>query len=439
MSVLPYRIASLALRAGWTLLDLWPPHARRKRAAARIARTEAALRARRAATPGTPLRIGFVVCERAKWSAGPLFAALLKDPGFDCGFFPALSDTALRMTPEARVRAYDKMRGFFANIGPIWDELYDPTRDRVTIPRQPACDVMFYQQPWGMQELPRRLSGKVLGAHMHYGFVVLDNEGMQWQKPHFHGYLWRYYAQTQRHLDLMLQGRAPGRPPDGAIVLGGYPKLDVYRNAPPRRDRVKRWPHRKDTARRRVIYAPHHAIGEATLNLSTFAWSSAVMEALAIAHPEIDFLLKPHPNMRYALQQSGLMSDLEISAWFKGWETRPNCAVFKGARYFKHFRSSDLLITDSGSFLAEYLPTGQPIIRLRNHGAGALNQIGQELEEAYYQVYDGAALRAAFEAVALRSEDPLKKLRAGKIKLILPMKRSAARIIIDDLRSLGAP
>ncbi|MEB8386332.1 hypothetical protein OO012_03745 [Rhodobacteraceae bacterium KMM 6894] len=436
MSVLPYRIASLARRLVWRTQDLILPVAyRRARIAKRIARTEAAIRARRAATPGQPLRVGFVVCERAKWSAGSLFKALHDDPDFDCGFFPALSDTALRMRPAARRRAYRKMRSFLRKFGPVWADFYDPALDQVQIPRNPPCDVVFYQQPWGMQELPRHMSKRVLGAHMHYGFVVLDNEGMQWQKPYFHGYLWRYYAQTQRHLDLMRASDAPGRPPEGALRLGGYPKLDTYRQPAPERENVRRWSHRRDTERPRVIYAPHHAIGDDSLGLSTFHWSGDVMEALAIAHPEIDFLLKPHPNMRYALQHNG-MSDAAISAWFKGWETRPNCAVFKGGRYFKHFRTSDLLITDSGSFLAEYLPTGAPIIRMRNHGTGALNDIGKDLKEAFYQVYSPEDLRARFDQVAVRGDDPLHDLRQQKIALVLPPGPPSATVILDDLRQL---
>ncbi|MCZ4352447.1 hypothetical protein O4H61_07955 [Roseovarius aestuarii] len=437
MSVLPYRITSLLRRLAWHLQDrILPLSYRRARIAHRIAKTEATIRARLNATPDHPLRVGFVVCERAKWSAGSLFKALDSDPAFQCGFFPALSDTALRMRPDARRRAYTKMRAFFRKIGPIWADFYEPTLDEVRIPRHPPCDVIFYQQPWGMQELPRHLSRDVLGAHMHYGFVVLDNESMQWQKPYFHGYLWRYYAQTQRHLDLMRASNAPGRPPETSLRLGGYPKLDMYRRPAPERKSVRRWSHRKDTDRLRVIYAPHHAIGEASLGLSTFAWSGPVMEELATTHPEIDFLLKPHPNMRYALGQNGEMSQADINKWFKGWETRKNCTVFKGGRYFKHFRTSDLLITDSGSFLAEYLPTGAPIIRMRNPGTGALNDIGQDLKQAFYQVYSPDELRQQFERVAVHGDDPLHDLRQEKIALVLPPGPPSSEVIAEDLRQL---
>lgn len=429
-----WRALALARRLGWRVQAALGGKAQ---PAAGVAALEARLKARLAAGQ-RPLRLGFVVVDSAKWSTDPLFRSLAQDPDIACGFVCALSDTGLRQPRAARRAEYARQRAFFAALGPVLADLYDPARDRIRPLSVIDCDIAIIQQPWGMQDLPRRLAGRVLSAYVHYGFPVILNDRMQFGLPDFHPWLWRHVAPTEGHREAMLEG--PTGPDPAAILVAGYPKLDVYRAPPPPREGVPVWPRAADPARRRVIFAPHHAMGAQSLGMATFDWSGPEMLALVRAHPEVDFILKPHPNLEHGLTRSGSLTAAALAGWFADWRAAPNAGIVTGGQYFDLFRSSDALITDSGSFLAEYLPTGRPILRLITDPPAALNAAGRALAGGFYALGDAPALREAFARVVLAGEDPLAPLRQSLIPQVMPFARPAAAIVHEHLRqSLGLP
>lgn len=434
-----WRALAAARRLGWRLqAALRAALGRPASPAAGVAAAlETRLRARLAAGQ-RPLRIGFVVVDSAKWSTESLFRSLAQDPDVTCGFVCALSDTGLRRSRAARRADHARQRAFFAASGPILADLYDCGRDRIRPLSVIDCDIVVIQQPWGMQDLPRRLAGRVLSAYVHYGFPVILNDRMQFGLPDFHPWLWRHVTQTEGHRQAMLEGRTG--PDPASILVAGYPKLDIYRTPAPERTGVTVWPRAADAARRRVIFAPHHAMGAQSLGMATFDWSGPAMLALAQAHPEVDFILKPHPNLEHGLTRGGTLTATALAGWFADWRAAPNTGIVTGGHYFDLFRSSDALITDSGSFLAEYLPTGRPILRLVTDPPAALNAAGRALAEGFYTAGDAPALRETFARVVLHGEDPLAPLRRDLIDRVMPFAQPAADIVHDHLRqSLGLP
>ncbi|RUS64834.1 hypothetical protein EGN72_02710 [Pseudorhodobacter sp. E13] len=421
--ILIHRIRALLRRYGWRLADrIAPPDA--PRPPPDLPR-------------GRPLRVGFVVCEAAKWGLGSLLAHLQQMDGVEIGFYPALSDLSLRMTRAERRQDYARERAFFAGLGPVWADLYDAESDRVHEPEQIACDVAFIQQPWGMQDLPRRLSGRVRTAYVHYGMAVIRNDRMQFGLPDFHPWLWRYFLPTEAHAEAIraAQLTGPARP---KLCVTGHPKFDTYLGPAPARDAVPLWPHPSDTGRRRVIFAPHHGLERGSLGLGTFGWSGAAMLDLVRTHPQVDFLLRPHPNMAIGLARSGLMQRAEWQAYKDCWAALPNGAVHENGPYWEVFRTSDALITDSGSFLAEYLPTGQPLIRLERAGAAPLNPFGQRLSGGFYRCADAPTLARLFADVVVKREDPLAQSRAEAAALLTPFDQPSARLITQALCLLRA-
>ena len=382
--------------------------------------------------PDRPLRVGFVVCESAKWGLGSVLDALRATPGIEVGFYTALSDVALRMDPPARRADYARQRAFFAGLGPIWGALYDATRDRLAPLSVIDCDLVFIQQPWGMQDLPRRLAGRVRCAYVHYGMPVISNDAMQFGLPDFHPWLWRHYVPTETHAEAVAgDGPRPER-----LRVTGHPKFDAYRPPAPPRAAVTAWPNAGEPTRKRVVFAPHHALEPGSLGLGTFAWSGAAMLALARRHARVDFLLRPHPNMALGLQRSGVMTPPEWEAWKAAWAALPNAALFEHAPCWEVFRTSDAMVTDSGSFLAEYLPTGRPLIRLERKGAAPLNGFGARLAPAFYRTGDAAGLERLFADVVLAGKDPLRKPREEATALLVPFDRPAAALIAEDVAAL---
>lgn len=387
---------------------------------------------------GRKLRVGFIVCERAKWSAGPLFKVLCQENRYECGFITALSDVSLRLPKAARREHFTQNRNFFADLGDIWHDLYDSDQDRVRDVSSIDCDVVFIQQPWGMRDFPRQLSPDTLVAYVPYGFTIIDKDWMEFELSGFHDYLWKYFAQTRANAAIAKASTALGSPLPTAVVTAGYPKLDVYLTPPPERKSVTFWPRAKESTRKRVIFAPHHRIVEEKSNASTFIWSAQSVLNLARSHPEIDFILKPHPNFSFQMQRNKYLSADTYARWIEDWESLENTATFDSGDYFDLFRSSDIMITDSVSFLAEYLPTGQPIIYTLQPAKSRLNGIFQALRESLYCARTQQELDAVFAGVLIRGEDPLAKMRQEKIKQAIPFDEPSSQIVLCALEEIIA-
>ena len=188
-----------------------------------------------------------------------------------------------------------------------------------------------------------------------------------------------------------------------------------------------------------MIYAPHHSLGKQYLAMSTFDWSGHVMRSLDDEHPSIDWVYKPHPSLWFNVERAGCMTKEEYARYEQGWSDLPNAAVYDSGRYFDLFKRSAALITCSGSFLAEYLPTGRPIVWLKSSTTVGLNRIGERLAEGFYVVHDEAELRETFDRVIVRGAEYLSETRNALTRELFPRGRSAGRNIVEHLASELVP
>jgi hypothetical protein len=377
---------------------------------------------------GRPLTVGFMVNDRSKWNADSLTEEIRRE-GWNTQLYLCQGNIG-NVGREERVSAYQAEQAYFSQIDPGLIDLYDWKDDRVTpIEDVVKADVLFYQQPWAMRDFPRRMAGRTLNAYMHYGFMMMANHGMHYHIGSFHSYLWRYFTQTEEHRLLHLQHDPTAY---DRLVVTGYPKFDVYLSDPDSRvSSVWPDPSRADF---RVVYAPHHALGADNLGMSTFAWNHELMLELATKTPNTQWVYKPHPNLKYSTVRNNIMSRLEYTSYEAAWSSLPNAVVFDGGGYFDFFRSSDLLITDSGSFLAEYLPTGKPIIWLVSATTVGFNTVGLSLAEAYYRASSVAEIRELFSQIVQERKDPLQEVRELASRRLFPTAGKAATAIVDHLR-----
>lgn len=382
------------------------------------------------------IKVGFLVSEKEKWNGDQLVQELEASPHFQYSFAVGLSSTATRLSHEERSASYEEQVSYFKTKGPIEFELFDPETDRIFPVEDMDYDVLFIQQPWGAKDYPRRLVGRMLCVYMHYGFAMMANHGMHYNISTFHSYLWKYFSQTDLHR-LMHVEHDPSA--NDKVVVTGYPKLDVYLQKAPSRSDVNAWKHSHLPSRRRVIFAPHHSVERNSLGMATFPWSGAELARLRDRHEDIDWIYKPHPRMGFALQRARLMDADEYAAYLEGWEQSANSSVYDDGDYFDIFRSSDALITDCGSFLAEYLPTEKPIIWLISDNTVGLNTVGKYLSEGFYHVRSIDELRRVFYQVVIDGEDPLLDIRKRAIAELLPHEETSSKVLVDHLKSCLLP
>ena len=150
---------------------------------------------------------------------------------------------------------------------------------------------------------------------------------------------------------------------------------------------------------KRIIYAPHWSINGGVM-YATFQWNYKFMYEFAKAHPEISWAFKPHPGLLFSAIEEGVFPSVEaFEEYLRAWDTLPNAKVVTGAYYQELFATSDGMIHDSGSFIAEYQYVNKPMIFLTRDGE-KFSELANDILNASYTV-DGRDLNGI---VALMQE-----------------------------------
>ena len=184
----------------------------------------------------------------------------------------------------------------------------------------------------------------------------------------------------------------------------GYPKLDVFFK--PDSKFHFDWKMARPDAKK-IIYAPHWSISFG-IQTATFHWNYQFMYEFAKAHPEISWVVKPHPLLfDFAIRTRIFSSSEALNEYFQKWDDLPNAKFYTGTYYNDIFATSDGMIHDSCSFIAEYQYVNKPMIFLNRRGVGMFNELAKEILNASYLV-DGKnfdEIAAMIQRVFIEGDD----------------------------------
>jgi CDP-glycerol glycerophosphotransferase (TagB/SpsB family) len=107
------------------------------------------------------------------------------------------------------------------------------------------------------------------------------------------------------------------------------------------------------------------------------------MKELAVKYrSQVSIAFKPHPVLRSRLEE--LWGREKTDEYYRFWEELDNTFVADG-EYAALFAASDAMIHDCGSFTAEYLYTGKPVLYVFRHDRRATeNEFGRRALRAHY-------------------------------------------------------
>ena len=381
-------------------------------------------RLKRKVKEGLACRVIFYTNEPQKWSYESLYREMEANPRFEpvIVVVPRYAVHAgkdhTRMTLEEQYAFY-KERGYHVEYG------YENGRYLDVKALKP--DIFFYLQLAEVPGIddPEIVSRYALTCYCPYSFPLTDYR--KEYLPQFHRLLFRYYVVHEWTRE-RFEGYAKGNSRNCVVV--GYPKLDVYFKGIPE-DADKYW---KEPSKVRIIYAPHHSVGDGRdiFRFSTFPDNHQVLLDLAEeTRDRTTWIFKPHPMLRQAVIHAGIMTKEELDAYFRAWSEVGQ--VYDQGDYFDIFKSSDLMITDCASFLAEYLPSGHPLIRLVNSQSCELDKLGLRLSDCYYNVHDETELKQAFEELVVRRNDYLAPHRNEIAATLIDQGEKAADKVLRDL------
>ena len=358
------------------------------------------------------IRVAFLCEENPKWGYQSIYDSMKNDDNFE--ILPIINHPIITYRRQEFLQ--NENIKFFQSLGIDAIDGFDYEKNQYKPIKDFNPDIVFYQQPWYIKpfNLPESISEYALTCIISYGFTSINVKS--WGSEDIRknsGNMWKMFAESDYH-NKFYQKAAQLKNKD-ILITKGYPKLDFYNN-PIDAKYEKLWKDegKKDT--HRIIWAPHHSIEKYGFEMSNFKEQYLYFLNLAKKHPEYSFVVKPHPSLRYKCISEKFMTAEEYDAYIEEWNSLSNASVYTDGNYFDIFKTSDVLITDSSSFLAEYFYSGKPIIFFESRNRAGFNKFGLKLKKGFYIPQKTEETESLLNKLLIEKQDPLKNLREQIIK-----------------------
>lgn len=374
------------------------------------------------------IKVLFLIRENSKWSYDKLYRLMKKSSIFEPVIVVSLLTSVVEGTDSTRNNIKESYK-FFTNLG--YDVVYgfDTLSKTYINLKAYSPDIIFYDQLWELPSLhvPEFVSTFALTCYCSYSFEILDNESDY--TSYFHRYLYKYFVEHKYNMQ-RYEKYKKGNSKNCVVV--GYPKLDIYLENKSL-DLGSIW---KSPEKFKIIYAPHHSFENTGLKFATFKQNGLFILELAKKFSQTTWVFKPHPRFKHALIVNNIMNKEEIEEYYNAWKNIGN--IYENGNYFDIFKSSDLMITDCCSFLAEYLPTNKPLLRLCNKDSMKLNNLGTLLTSYCTSIYDNKQLEAVLKKIILH---PQVKNNKSIINQVIDFDKCASQkileYILEDIKRKG--
>jgi len=343
------------------------------------------------------INVAFYVPLHSLWSCDRLYHLFEEDKRFEPKIIVPKQFLGTKITNEER---YQETVNYFKNNGyrtigvgdteyrrKKWHDIGNPD---IIILLTPYSD--YLPKTFDIQHIP--LSS--LSLYIPYGlssvgnYEVYDTPGAQ--------LCWKYLAEDLLSKKVISEHSELS---GFNVLVTGHPKMDLLIKPEMEYDAKYLWkihPDYQIQIVKKIIYAPHHSIFNEAIKYSTFHLNHREIYEFAKMHPETSWIVKPHQNLKQASVLNGLFqSEEDYEKYMDLWDALPNARTVRSGTYDDLFLTSDAMIMDCGSFLAEYTTTNKPLIFLRRPEQ-ELNEWGEKLLEGVYSV-DGKDITGIYETI----------------------------------------
>ncbi|WP_165078482.1 MULTISPECIES: hypothetical protein [unclassified Desulfovibrio] len=236
----------------------------------------------------------------------------------------------------------------------------------------------------------------------------------------FFANFWRFYAQAKREMDAL---------PLANIRLSGFAKLDKMAEIS-----------KKPSPRKKIIIAPHHTIfkNHNSITYGHFFHYAELIARLPALFPHADFVFRPHPLLVQNLHRHSAWGRKKTTAWLDALRRHSNVEIQEGGEYLTTFVESDALIHDCGSFIAEYLFTGNPCCYMWDTESDVFAQfseLGKECLEAHYIAKKEAGILNFIDTVLMEGRDDLLEKRRNIEQRLKHNYPHCSQYIVDDIKN----
>ncbi len=373
------------------------------------------------------LRVLFVCEESAKWGYQSVYDLMAKNDNFE--ILPIIAFPVLVERKE--IFSQQQTINFFKTMGIEAIDGYDAEKSEFIDLRQFSPDIIFHQQHWYSlkKRSPASISEYALNCVVSYGLTSVGD--LLWGTTvakNFCGNLWKMFAESEYHKKFY--ENATNLKNKDILEVKGYPKLDFYRESINEKFE-KMWKDENKPEKHRIIWAPHHSVEKYGFGMSTFIQQKDFFIELAKKHPEYHFIVKPHPGLRVKCKYADIMTEDEYDEYMQSWNELPNGTVYDDGNYFDIFKTSDVLVTDSSSFLGEYYVSEKPIILIDTGERLPLNDFGENISKGFYYARSSDDIESLLYKLLIEKDDNLKPLRMQILKdnFYIPSEGVGQRIV----------
>lgn len=242
-------------------------------------------------------------------------------------------------------------------------------------------DILIYVKPWmthyAEQTSLYNMPLSSVSCYIPYGIMQVKGEQFQFNQKCHHMFT-HIFCESEIHRQMYDMFCDIG---NSHVKFSGQPKMDPLVIDKEIDDRTIWKGVTGNSQVIKIIYSPHWWFSD---GYATFMDNGMSILEYAESHTDsTSWIYKPHPHLEVEVVSRGYMSAEEYQDYVRRWENLPNAKVYLAGDYTDIFKTSDCIINDSISFIAEYMYTHKPMLLFQNENAG-FNLFGEQTVKNVY-------------------------------------------------------
>lgn len=351
------------------------------------------------------VKVAFFLIHESVWKYDILFDLMQKHPRFEPKIFvcPAVNFGFENMLFEMN-KSVDSFTKKGYNVIKTYDSV---TGEYLDIKRTFSPDLIFYTNPYeGLQDFRYYIKEfpNTLTCYVPYAIMTTNYDAFY--NLNFHNLVWKIFSETPIHQKIAQQKQInkginnveTGYPGFDPLLINKNPNNTVWKS--------------KKEGLKRVIWAPHHSMNELNKVSNFLEYFDVFLDLANTYKDQLQIAFKPHPLLKIKLENDVNWGKERTAAYYDKWINLEN-GQFENSDYTDLFLTSDALIHDCGSFMAEYLITGKPsLFMIRNESVmKEWSEFGEKAIAVHYQSRNKEQLINFIENVILNENDVMKEIR----------------------------
>jgi len=302
------------------------------------------------------IRVVFLAIHKSVWKVDPVFKKMLAHQHFD----PVVLICPFTASSEERMwnEMHQALEYFKAKEYPVVSSFNHDKGEWLKL-EELNPDIVFFTNPHNLtrKEYYEDAYLNYLSCYIPYHHEVVSyGSNIDQYNQNFHNAMWKIFASHKASYELFLNySVSKGM----NVIVTGYPAMETILEKMEKNTYNYVW--KSKDSRIKIIWAPHHTIDMPELPFSNFLEYSDNFRRLAEEYKSrIVWAFKPHPLLREKLYKHISWGKKRTDEYYEFWNSNEYTQLEEG-EYEDLFCSSNALIHDSGSFLAEYLYLKKPV------------------------------------------------------------------------------